>query len=307
MIDIVIPAYNAHKTIKKTLLSIMMQVNIDEINVYLIDDFSDYGYEKEINLFKDKMNINLFRLNKNRGPGFARQYGIEKSKAEYIIFMDSDDCFYDCFSAKKIYEKAIETKCDIVVGDLAEIYNDNIYIYTVGFDILHSKLYRRDFIVRNNISFPNMYNSEDLSFNNLAIMSKPHIEYIDDIIYVYKRRKDSLTMDKDYYKKKHIKYYSKNLIWTINKAEKNNYDCCEISKVIVSSFAYLYYYFYNNFSDSNMKYVYDLIPLYKKYEKYLSKEEKIKLIGFWIERFEEYPIDVSFNSFIKFCDNNSKK
>ena len=102
MIDIVIPAYNAHKTIKKTLLSIMMQVNIDEINVYLIDDFSDYGYEKEINLFKDKMNINLFRLNKNRGPGFARQYGIEKSKAEYIIFMDSDDCFYDCFSAKKI-------------------------------------------------------------------------------------------------------------------------------------------------------------------------------------------------------------
>ena len=41
MIDIIIPVFNAHKTIKNTLLSIMMQVNINDINVYLIDDESE--------------------------------------------------------------------------------------------------------------------------------------------------------------------------------------------------------------------------------------------------------------------------
>ena len=59
------------------------------------------GYEEEYNLFKDKMNIEIYRLNKNMGPGYARQYGIEKSESEYILFMDSDDLLYDCFSVKK--------------------------------------------------------------------------------------------------------------------------------------------------------------------------------------------------------------
>ena len=299
MIEIIIPAYNAHKTIKKTLLSILMQVNINEINVYIIDDCSDNGYEEEYEIFKDKMNVKLYRLEKNRGPGYARQYGIKMSNSKYILFIDSDDCLQNCFSIQKLLEKAIETNCDVVVGDISEINNNEIYTYTVGFDILHSKLYSRDFIEKNKISFPNMYNSEDLSFNNLVLMSTPYIEYIDDIVYTYIRRENSLTMDESYYKEKHIKYYVKNLIWTIKKAEDNKYNSNEIAKIIVSSFAYLYYYFYNCFDDKEMKYIYDLVPLYNKYEEYVSREEKMELINFWIERFDEFPIEVSFEEFIK--------
>lgn len=306
MIDIIIPAYNAHETIKKTLLSIMMQVNINEIKVYIIDDFSDCGYEEEYNIFKDKMNIELYRLEKNMGPGYARQIGIEKSNSEYLLFIDSDDYIHNIFSIKNLYEKALETQCDIVIGDLEEINGDEIYTYTVGFDILHSKLYSRQFILNNNISFPYMYNSEDLSFNNLAIMCNPHIEYVDDIIYVYKRRENSLTMDDSYYKNRHIKYYSKNLIWTIEKAEKNNYDSYEIAKIIISSFAYLYYYFYNNFEAKDMKYVYKLVPFYQRYEKYIDEESKLELVGFWIERFEQIPLEISFEDFVSMCINKYK-
>ena len=68
MIDIIIPAYNAHKTISKTLSSIALQQNVKDLNVYIIDDLSDKDYEKEYDLFKDVLNIKIYRLEKNMGP-----------------------------------------------------------------------------------------------------------------------------------------------------------------------------------------------------------------------------------------------
>ena len=46
MIDIIIPAYNAHDTIEKSLLSILIQSEINNINVYIVNDCSknDYSY-----------------------------------------------------------------------------------------------------------------------------------------------------------------------------------------------------------------------------------------------------------------------
>ena len=155
------------------------------------------GYEEEYNLFKDKMNIEIYRLNKNMGPGYARQYGIEKSESEYILFMDSDDLLYDCFSVKNLYQIATDTQSDVIVGNMAEINYNEIIKYIVGFDVLHAKMYKRDFIKNNHISFQNMYNSEDLSFNNLVLMSMPEIQYIDEFVYVYIRRENSLTMNQD--------------------------------------------------------------------------------------------------------------
>lgn len=80
MVDIIIPAYNAHKTISKALLSICMQTIKDKINVYIIDDCSDHDYKKIINKFKDRINITQYKLDKNSGPGVARQYGLDHSK-----------------------------------------------------------------------------------------------------------------------------------------------------------------------------------------------------------------------------------
>ena len=72
MIDIIIPAYNAHNTIKKTLISICMQTVKDKINVYIIDDCSNEDYKEIINIFKDKINIKYYKLKENSGPGVAR-------------------------------------------------------------------------------------------------------------------------------------------------------------------------------------------------------------------------------------------
>ncbi len=309
MIDIIIPAYNAHKTIKRTLASIAMQKNIKEINVIIIDDASKKDYNKIYELFKNFMNIKLFRLNQNRGPGYARQYGINNSKSKYIIFMDSDDILYDYISVMNLKKCIEDGDCDVGVGNLVEYDNNSneTYQYTVGFDVLHSKIYKRKFLKENNIVFPEMYNSEDLSFNNLVIMCNPKINYTNENVYVYERAHNTLTMQEDYYRKKHIKFYVQNLKWTIKYAERNHYKQEQIAKIIVSSFAYLYYFFYNNFDDIQIKYIYELIPKYEEYEDKIDIYTKKELISFWMDRFNECPIEISYEDFIIFCKMQSKK
>lgn len=68
MLDIIIPAYNSHSTIEKTLFSISIQKNIKDINVYIVNDCSIKDYKKEITYFKKFMNITELKLDKNCGP-----------------------------------------------------------------------------------------------------------------------------------------------------------------------------------------------------------------------------------------------
>ena len=307
MIDIIIPAYNAHKTIRNTLFSILMQSMVKNINVFVIDDCSKKDYKEEYDFFKNKMNIHLYRLKKNSGPGVARQFGIDKSDSKYIMFIDSDDVFYDCYSVENIYKVITKNDYDAVSSNMVEKNGKELYNYFVGFDTLHSKIYKRDFIKKNNIIFPDSYNSEDLAFNNLVLMNKPKIGYCDDIVYVYRRSPDSLTTTKDYWSEKHIKYYSENLLWTIKVAKKNRIDDDKIGEVLVSSFAYLYYYFCYSMNDKTIEYIYDLIPYYEKYEGVVSEDTKYELIEFWLERLPKYQVEMSFKQFIQICKRNYSK
>ena len=57
MIDIIIPAYNNHKTIEKTLLSISYQTISDKLNVYLVNDKSDNDYHDIVNKYSKYIKI----------------------------------------------------------------------------------------------------------------------------------------------------------------------------------------------------------------------------------------------------------
>ena len=101
MIDVIIPAYNAHKTIGRTLTSIAMQINRPLLKVYVVNDGSKEDYKDIINNYKDVINITEIRI-KNSGPGAARQVGLEASNSEYVVFIDSDDTLYNEFVCESI-------------------------------------------------------------------------------------------------------------------------------------------------------------------------------------------------------------
>ena len=83
-LDIIIPCYNAKKTLFYTLSSISVQKNVFGYNVYLVNDKSDYNYDEEVNYFSIFYNIKEIKLDKNMGPGIARREGILNSNSKYI-------------------------------------------------------------------------------------------------------------------------------------------------------------------------------------------------------------------------------
>ena len=76
MIDIIIPCYNAHKTLGITLNSIINQSIKDIINVILVDDCSNENYNYFVETYKKYISIKEVKTKENVGAGLAREEGI---------------------------------------------------------------------------------------------------------------------------------------------------------------------------------------------------------------------------------------
>lgn len=88
--SLIIPLYNAEKTICRCIDSILQQV-YDDFEIILIDDGSaDRSYTICTNYEKEDKRIRVYRQD-NSGPSAARNLGLEKAKGEWICFIDSDD------------------------------------------------------------------------------------------------------------------------------------------------------------------------------------------------------------------------
>lgn len=88
-ISIIIPAYNEANKIKDTLENIIEIKEINEI-VVVDDGSSDNTVEIASNVKNDK--IKIFKLDKNRGKGYALNYGLKSAmkNADIIGFLDGD-------------------------------------------------------------------------------------------------------------------------------------------------------------------------------------------------------------------------
>jgi len=302
MIDIIIPLYNSKETISKTLYSILLQKNIEDLHVYLVDDASDCSYEEILSFFSKKMDLHYYRLDKNSGPGVAREYGMEQSHSPYIVFCDSDDVFYDTFALKNLFDFTTKGKYDVSIGMVVEKFYNTINWYPVRFDVLHSKIYKRSFLQKKQIVFPNFYNAEDLAFNNLVLMSGASVGCCNyDTVYAYVRRLGSLTQTHDYYDNKHIRCFVESLKWSVSYAEDHSYPKENIAKNVMDSFAYLYFYFINDFHAKTIKYVISAISIYDKYSSFMKKEDCADSLEYWMRYLDNKKHLSSFKEFISFC------
>ncbi len=88
LFSIIIPTYNRASILKETILTVLAQSYTD-YEVLIIDDGStDQTREAVENLGNDKVKY-FYKANEERS--IARNYGADKAKGEYLIFLDSDD------------------------------------------------------------------------------------------------------------------------------------------------------------------------------------------------------------------------
>ena len=51
---------------------------------------------------------------------------------------------------------------------------------------MHGKMYKRKFLIDNDIKFNNSYANEDNGFNNLLLLHNPKISYLNEETYIWK-------------------------------------------------------------------------------------------------------------------------
>ena len=273
MIDVIIPCYNSHKTIKNTLFSIMYQENVKDLNVYLIDDCSEKDYTEEVEMFKEFINIKQIRLDKNSGPGVARRVGLNNSNSPYVTFIDSDDSFASPISLKLLVNAINDgEKYDLVISKTYEETSNTVLEKGHNTIWVHGKLYRREFLDNNHINFNDSRANEDNGFNQLICLLNPKIKHIDYFTYIWRFNDVSITRDNDYdYAYSGLVGYAYNMHWALEMASHYDYNKVKFSELAYAVMIALYYYYVINYEKDNveeladyaskLKKLYDLNPL----------------------------------------------
>jgi len=86
--SVVIPVYNRPDEVSELLQSIEDQ-NVKPFEVIVVEDGSTQKCDDVVNQFKKSLNIHYW-FKENEGPGLTRNFGVEKSSGNWIIFFDSD-------------------------------------------------------------------------------------------------------------------------------------------------------------------------------------------------------------------------
>lgn len=127
-VSVIVPVYNTEKYLRRCLDSLVMQT-LDDIEIIIIEDKTPDNsnkileeYEKK---YKDK--IKVFHNKTNKGIGYSRNFGIEKSNGKYIAFVDSDD-YVDKDFYEKLYNKAEKENLELVICDLKQVDEKDNFI-----------------------------------------------------------------------------------------------------------------------------------------------------------------------------------
>lgn len=244
MIDVIIPAYNAHETIEHTLSSIAFQDCVDILNVYIIDDCSDSNYDELVKFYSNFMNIKELRMEKNGGPGLARQFGIDNSNSDYLIFIDSDDVFTDIFAISRLYNAIVNENADISLGGFLEELDSGFSFQDCSYVWMHSKVYRRQFLDDNNIRFNSTRANEDCGFNHLCYLCGSNSYEVGGTSYIWRNNKNSITRinsGKTFQRK--MKEFTYNMLWALEEAYKRNFNEDRFASIAYGILVSTYHYY----------------------------------------------------------------
>lgn len=188
-ISVIIPTYNTGYYLKQAINSIINQtIGFENIELIIVDDKSDDEYTICIleKIGQKYSNTKVIILDEHTGfPGLPRNVGFKNSTGDYVIFMDSDDtCSLDAFEV--MYNTAIEEDVDFIFSSFTKIFKDKVEFFQhpdfEDDDIyraksidentdflklqpsLWTKLFKREFLIKNNIWSVEGVNAEDMEF-----------------------------------------------------------------------------------------------------------------------------------------------
>lgn len=214
-VSVIIPIYNIEKYLPECLESIINQT-FKEIEIICVNDGSTDNSLEILKTYAQKDPRIKIINQENKGPSFARNNGLNNANGDYILFVDSDDWLHKSL-VFKTYNNAITNNADIICFDCLNVYNSSIvqnrripafirknnkilFYFEEHKDIAYinctswSKLYKKEFLIKNKLKFPEEYKlAEDLIFWFELLIKNPKISLLNECLYYYRKRQNSLT------------------------------------------------------------------------------------------------------------------
>lgn len=123
--SIIVPVFNVDQYIEECIDSILLQ-NCNDYELILIDDGSTDRSGEICDLYDEKYDQIVVIHKENGGLSDARNKGIEISKGEYILFIDSDDYLVDNTLLDGAKDFLIFQKnCDLLLFGFVKVKDDN--------------------------------------------------------------------------------------------------------------------------------------------------------------------------------------
>lgn len=212
-VSVIIPIYNAEKTIEKTINSIINQT-YEELEIICINDGSTDETEKILRRIEDKDNRVKVIYQKNAGVSKARNTGIDNASGKFICFIDADDYIQNDYIKECINILRVE-KSDLLCTSYMEgnkkISVEEKFIQHLDkkkieeqiltsnyFNTVWAQILKANIIKENKLRFnENIIYGEDLLFNWDFITHAQKITYIDFPGYIYIYNQNGITQSSD--------------------------------------------------------------------------------------------------------------
>lgn len=199
-LQFLIPQYNETETdIKNLLDSIEIQQNIDmdDIGAIIVNDGSDVILSSD---FLDSYSYDIEYLREpHKGVSATRNTALDAATADYVMFCDADDMFYNACGLYIVFREIEKGGFDTLVSAFVEetrdpTTKDPIYItHDIDQTFVHGKIHRRKFLLKNKIRWnDDLIIHEDSYFNCLCQNLAADAKYSATPFYLWKWRDNSV-------------------------------------------------------------------------------------------------------------------
>lgn len=217
LLTVIVPVYNDEANIVRCLESLFNQTFCN-MEIIVVNDASTDNTLTVLEKYQKKHPFQIISMKENSGAGSCRNTGILAAKTSYIAFVDSDD-WVDMSSYAKCFEQ-LSDNTDVVVFGLVYDYITqnrreekyhysknyrmpgefalNIYAHTIPNEIkitpiVNNKVYRRQFLLDNNIFFhEELRYQEDDVFTFEVLARAAMVIFVSGCTYHYCQRNGSL-------------------------------------------------------------------------------------------------------------------
>ena len=325
-VSVIIPVYNAEKTVERCIRSVLDQ-EFQDLELIAVDDGSKDESGKILDeIAKQDSRLHVVHV-ENGGVSRARNIGLSFIQGEYVQFLDADD-YIPMESTKLLVRTMEKSQCDLVIADFYRVVGDKVArkgsirsdaLLTLQefatlmmespsdfyYGVLWNKLYRSSILLENDLKMDEDLNyCEDFIFNMEYLLHTKTINPLPVPVYYYIKTEGSLvtqsmTLTKVVSTKINVYSYYNNFFRNVLDEKQYRKDRLAIAGYLVNSASDDHA---PGFLPGTRKLGNETIRALFKDEEAEKNEAFISMSYYMLKLFEKYELNISMKNNVEFRD-----